>query len=150
MFLGTCHSAVVTGTRNRSTGIRIQEPGVQPRLGFACCDPGKGAMQSLFADPRVIASLQGLHAEIAVAITDFSPERAEVVRRLLWAGIPVIAWIQLPREEGYYLNADNAPAAASRVAGFEQWTRDSGLQWAAVGLDIEPNFGDFSTLRTHR
>jgi hypothetical protein len=150
MFLGACHSTGVTGTPNRSTGTRIQGPGVQPHLGFACCDQGIAAMQSLFADPSVLASLQGLHAEIAVAITDFSPERAEVVRRLLRAGIPVIAWIQLSKEEGYYLNADNAPAAAARVAGVEQWTRDSGLKWAAVGLDIEPNFAEFSALRTHR
>jgi hypothetical protein len=40
MFLGACHSAGMTSTRNRSTGIRIQGPGVQPHLGFACLRPG--------------------------------------------------------------------------------------------------------------
>ncbi|HET6178268.1 MAG TPA: hypothetical protein VFE61_15140 [Candidatus Sulfotelmatobacter sp.] len=53
-------------------------------------------MQSLFADPDVIAHLSKLHAEIAIAIVDFTPQRADVVRRLNQAGIPVIDWMLLP------------------------------------------------------
>ena len=107
-------------------------------------------MQSLFADRNVIASLNELHAEVAVAILDFAPERAAVVHRLNQAGIRVIAWIVLPKEEGYYLDADNSPAAMARVAAFEKWTAENGLKWAAVGLDIEPNFAELAALKTHR
>jgi hypothetical protein len=132
------------------TGIRVQGPGSSPEIGFACCDKGVEEMQSLFADRNVIASLNELHAEVAVAILDFAPERAAVVRRLNQAGTRVIAWIMLPKEEGYYLNADNSPAAMARIAAFEKWTAENGLKWAAVGLDIEPNFAELAALKTHR
>jgi hypothetical protein len=107
-------------------------------------------MQSSFADQKLIASLKELHAQIAIAILDFSPERADVVRRLNHAGIPVIAWMHLPKKDGFYLNADNAPATAAWVAAFETWTSENHLQWAAVGLDIEPNVAEPAGLKNHR
>jgi len=107
-------------------------------------------MQSLFADRNVIASLNELHAEVAVAILDFSPERAAVVRGLNKAGIRVVAWIMLPKEEGSYFNADNLPTAMARVAAFERWTAENKLKWVAVGLDIEPNVAELAALKTHR
>ena len=132
------------------TGVRIQGPGSSPEIGFACCDKGVEEMESVFADPNVIASLNELHAEVAVATLDFTPERAAVVRRLNQAGIRVMAWIVLPKEEGYYLNADNSRAAVARIAAFEKWTAENGLQWTAVGLDIEPDFAELAALKTHR
>jgi hypothetical protein len=122
---------------------------VAPQLFFACCDRGAAQMQSLFADPRVIADLKDLHAGLGVAITDFNPERAEFVRRLNQAGIPAIAGLGLSKEQGFYFNADNAPAAAARFAAFDAWSRDQGLRWDGVGLDIEPNFGELAALRGH-
>lgn len=130
-------------------GVRVTGPGTLPRLGFACCDRGIEEAQSLFADGRVIAALQELHAEVAVPTLDFTVERAQIVRTLNRAGIPVIAWILLPEKEGFYLNADNAPQAEARFTGFEAWTREYGLQWARVGLDIEPNFAELGRLREH-
>ena len=151
LFSCICHSAVLSAVVAQvSTGIRVQGPGSSPEIGFACCDKGVEEMQSLFADRNVILSLNELHAEVAVAILDFAPERTAVVRRLNQAGIRVIAWIMLPKEEGYYLNADNSPAAVARIAAFEKWTADNGLKWAAVGLDIEPNFAELAALKTHR
>ena len=132
------------------SGITVQGPGVAPRLGFACCDHGIDAMQSLFADPEVIRSLVGLHAKVAIAITDFSPQRAELARRLNTNGVPTIAWILLPQEQGLYLNADNASDAAARVSAFERWSDSNQLKWAAVGLDIEPNFAALAQLKNHR
>ncbi|MGA8742845.1 MAG: hypothetical protein WB561_16790 [Terracidiphilus sp.] len=135
---------------NESSGIRVQGPGIPPQLGFACCDRGIVQMQALFADPGVIAALKELRAQVAVAIIDFSPERVEIVHRLNEDGVPVIAWIVLAPEDGYYLNADTASKAAARVGEFEKWTNENGLRWAAVGLDIEPNFGEFAQLKAHR
>ena len=111
-------------------GIRVQGPGSTPEIGFACCDKSVEEMQSLFAGRNVIASLNELHAEVAVAVLDFAPERAAVVRRLNQAGIRVIAWILLPKEEGYYLNADNSSAARVRIAAFEKWTAE---KWPEMG-----------------
>jgi len=107
-------------------------------------------MRSLFANPGVIADLKDLHAGLAVAILDFTPERARLVRSLNQAGIPVIGWIVLPKEQGFYLNAENAPQAATRFAAFDAWTNDQGLRWDGVGLDIEPNFAEFAALKGHQ
>jgi hypothetical protein len=107
-------------------------------------------MQSLLGDPGVIASLRDLHAEVAVAILDFTPERAQAVRLLNQQGIPAVAWIVLPKEEGFYLNADNAAQAAARMDDFEKWTDANGLRWAEIGLDVEPNFAQLAALKGHR
>ena len=144
----TC--SLATAFADAEAGIRVEGPGVAPHLGFACCDQGVEPMQTLMSNPEVIADLRDLRAEVAVPIQDFSPERAAVVRRLNQEGIRVIAWIVLSQEEGIYLNADNAPEAAARVAEFEKWTDENGLKWEAVGLDIEPNFNEFASLKGHR
>jgi hypothetical protein len=100
--------------------------------------------------PDVIASLEDLHAEVAVPILDLTPGRAAIVHRLNQAGIPVIAWLEMSEEEGFYLNADNSPAAAARVAALETWTDKNDLKWVAIGLDIEPNFHEFTAFKGHR
>ena len=127
-LLAVYHAAVVSELAMQSpAGIRVQGPS------FACCNQSVWQMQSLFADQSVIAFLNQLHAEVAIATLDFAPARTDVVHRLNQAGIPVIAWIVLSKQEGYYLDANNASAAAARVAAFEKWTADNGLEWVAVG-----------------
>ena len=74
--------AAPAATAATPAAIRLQGAGVHPQLGFACCDQGIAPMQALFADHDVIAALHDLHAQVAVAIADFSPERAQVVRFL--------------------------------------------------------------------
>jgi hypothetical protein len=137
-------------TANPLPGITVQGPGAAPHLVFACCDHGIEAMQSLFADSGVARGLVELHAEVAVAITDFSPQRAMLVHQLNEKAVPTIAWIVLPQEQGLYLNADNALQVVARVRAFERWTDANGLKWAAVGLDIEPNFTELTRLENHR
>jgi hypothetical protein len=130
-------------------GISVEGSGVQPQLGFACCDQGIARMQALFAHPDVVADLKSLHAQVAVAIADFSPERAKVVRMLNQQQIPVIAGLMLQAKDGPYFNADDVAEAPAQIAAFEKWTHDNGLHWAAVGIDIEPNFGELAALRSH-
>ena len=127
--------------------IRIDgAPAVHPQLEFAC-ELATEQLQSLFSKPDVIDDLRQLNAAVSLSLMDLSPGRAGVVRRLNEAGIPVTAWIALPKEEGYYLNAANAPEAVSRFAAFETWTGDYGLRWARVGLDIEPSLQEFGAVR---
>lgn len=140
LFVATYHSA----------GIRVQGPGAPPQIGFACCDKGIPQMQALFADPGVIASLRDLHAQVAVAIPDLSPERAQTVRLLNQQGIPAIAWMLMPADQGYYFNANNAAEAPARLSAFEKWTSQNGLHWAAIGLDVEPGFSELAALSHHR
>jgi hypothetical protein len=149
LLIGACRTARVTGARESSNGIRILGPGSPPHLGFACCEYGVEQMQSLFAQPDLIETLKDLHAAVAIPTQDFSPQRAGVVRLLHRAGVPVIAWIVLSREQGYFLTVDNGALAAARIADFERWTHDYGLQWVAVGLDVEPNFPELAQLRGH-
>jgi hypothetical protein len=104
------------------------------------------ALQSLFSDPDVIRDLQQLNAGITLSLIDLSPGRAQVVRQLNSAGIPVTAWLALPSQQGYYLNASNAAQAEVRFAEFQKWTADSGLRWSGVGLDIEPNLQEFTSI----
>jgi hypothetical protein len=149
LFLNMCYCvSVPVIVAMPSTGVTVQGPGVPPNLGFACCDQGIEEMQALFNHQDVIADLKDLHAEVAIPILDFSPERAAAVHRLNQAGIPVIADLLLPKE-GYYFSADNERAAAVRFAAFDAWSRNQGLRWNGVGLDIEPNFAELEKLRSH-
>jgi hypothetical protein len=71
--------------------------------------------------------------------SDFSDERAGVVRRLNVAGVPVTGIPLLPLAEGYYFTVDNADRAAGSYQQFREWTGRHELVWDGVGLDIEPD-----------
>jgi hypothetical protein len=62
-----------------------------------------------------------------------------VVRRLNEAGIPVVAWILLPEDQGYWPNAANVREVAARYDQIRAWSAENGLRWAAVALDVEPD-----------
>ncbi|MGC2531317.1 MAG: hypothetical protein WA424_00080 [Candidatus Sulfotelmatobacter sp.] len=147
LFVGICQFVAASALASTpSSGTLVQGPGVAPQLMFACCDQDVSQMQSPLTNANVIANLKSLHAGLGVAIVDFTPERAELVRRLNWEGIPVIAGLGMPPEQGFYFNAENAPAAAARFSAFDAWSREQGLRWDAVGLDIEPNFAELGSL----
>ncbi len=107
-------------------------------LTFAC-ELAAEPLTALFADGTVIDRLRALDAGVSLGLLDLSPERAEVVRRLNAAGVPVIAWLLLPESEGYWCNADNGPRVVARYAAFQAWTADEALVWDGIGLDIEPD-----------
>lgn len=115
-----------------------------PNLTFFCeLDPDP--LNALISD-SLIADLKSLNARVSLGLRDFSPERAQVVRRLNLRGIPVVAWILLPLQEGYWLNLRNSTQANQRYAEFREWTNAHALKWAGVGLDIEPDWRDISSL----
>lgn len=118
-----------------------------PELTFFC-ELEAGRLQALLTGP-VLADLQALKAGLSLGILDLGTERAEVVQRLNRAGIPVTAWLLLPKDQGYWFNARNAEQAQARYVDFRAWSDEYGLQWAGVGLDIEPDIHDFAVL-THR
>jgi hypothetical protein len=117
----------------------------KPRLAFFC-ELETDALQELFADPTVLDALRTLDAEVSLGLIDLSPGRAGVVRKLNHAGVPVVAWQLLPKSAGYWFNVDNAPEAVARYSDFRAWTREEGLRWAGVGLDIEPDFEEMARL----
>jgi hypothetical protein len=107
-------------------------------LTFAC-ELASGPLVELFADETVIETLQALDARVSLGLLDLDTERAEVVRRLNAAGVPVVAWVLLPESEGYWCNADNGPRVVARYAAFRAWSEAEALSWHAIGLDIEPH-----------
>jgi hypothetical protein len=107
-------------------------------------------LAALFEYPTLIEQLQNLNASLSLGILDFSDQRAEIVKRLNTAGVPVIAWLLLPEEEGYWFNIENYKQAAARYVGFKAWTDQHDLQWAGIGLDIEVNINELRSILEER
>jgi len=126
--------------------LRLSGGGSSPDLVFACDGP-TSELDSLFSQSAVISDLQALKAGVALDVPDLTAERARLVRRLNDAGISLTAWLALPQEQGYYLNASNAQEAAAHFADLENWSAANGLRWANVGLDLEPNIQEFGALK---
>jgi hypothetical protein len=141
--------AVLTLSGAGSGDVHITNEGGPPQIIFAT-DGSTNDVESLFSQPNLISDLKAIDAGIALALPDLSPGRARIVRQLNTAGIPVTAWLALPGEQGYYLNAGNAAQAAARFAAFQTWTSANGLQWAAVGLDIEPSIQEFGSIQNNK
>jgi len=116
-----------------------------PKLTFAC-ELAAPELQALFSDQQVIDDLLALQAGVSLGLPDLSPERAAVVRQLNEAGIPVTAWLLLPKDQGYWFNLDNTPQAIARYSDFRAWTEENALQWVGIGIDIEPDFNELQQL----
>lgn len=111
---------------------------LSPHMAFFC-ELDSGPLETLFANPQVIEFLGETRSAVALGIIDLSKERAAVVKRLNEAHIPVHAWLLLPKEQGYWLNLDNAVQALDRYRRFHEWSEQYQLRWARIGLDIEPD-----------
>jgi hypothetical protein len=145
----TCVIAHPPAEAATPSDVFVPGPGTRPEIFFACCDQGAQSLNVLLADRQLFSDLRDLHAGVAVAFDDLNPERARFVQRLSDSGIPAIAWLVLPREQGYYVNAANAAQTAARFAEFDVWTRQNNLRWQAIGLDIEPIFAEFNASGWH-
>lgn len=113
----------------------------KPNLTFFCELPAEG-LESLFENPALIESLKNLDASLSLGILDLSDKRAEIVKKLNKAGIPVTAWLLLPEEEGYWFNIENHEQAAGMYIRFKAWTTQHELHWEGIGLDIEVNINE--------
>ena len=110
------------------------------------CELEAQALEALFTNPQVIPDLKTLNAGLSLGILDLSPERAGIVQTLNKAGIPVTAWLLLPKDQGYWFNSTNAAHAARRYADFKAWTAQYDLRWSAIGIDIEPDINEMKAL----
>ena len=113
----------------------------RPQITFFCELPSK-CLSSVVGQPE-LQVLSAMNACISLAILDFSQERAEFVRQLNQHGIPVTAWLLLPRDQGYWLGMDNADVAKETYASFKSWTLRENLTWRTIGLDFEPDIREF-------
>lgn len=94
-------------------------------------------LAELFRRPEVLPFLAGQGAAVSMGLLDLGASRAEIVRTLESAGVPVTAWLLLEVEDGYWLNADNADRAARRWRETLAWAQEEGLGLGRVGLDVE-------------
>ncbi|MCE1199776.1 MAG: hypothetical protein LWW85_12465, partial [Marinilabiliales bacterium] len=108
------------------------------------------AVQQLFQDSTLIPSLQMMHAEIRMGMLDLSPERLEVIQRLNRAGIPVVAWLLLPKEKGYWFHSGNAREAFERYQEVKNWAAASGIHFSGIGLDLELDMNDLILFQTNK
>lgn len=99
----------------------------KPNLTLAC-ELAPEPLKELFATQELIDDLKTMNASISLGILDFSPERVEVVHQLNKAGIPVTAWLLLPKELGYWFNRSYAPDAQAIGVG----RTGGGLAWEKV------------------
>jgi hypothetical protein len=120
----------------------------QLKLTFAC-ELDAPALAELFT-PAVIDDLLDLQAQVSIGLLDMTIERAQTVKVLNAANIPLIAWLLLPREQGYWSNIENAEQTVSRYQEFKEWTRLHDLHWSGVALDIEPSISNFQGLLRDR
>lgn len=146
VYIAAC-AIVFASCRDRTWNSPKQNRGAlaRPNLRFAC-ELESRPLALMFANSLVITELADLNAGISLAIPELSAERAAVVRRLNEANIPVTAWLLLPKEQGYFFNAGNAPAAVKRFAEFQVWSTTHNLRWVGIGLDIEPNIEELQAL----
>ena len=119
-----------------------------PSLTFFC-ELDQKELQSLFADANVIKNLRSLNANISMGLRDFSPQRADVVHKLVKAGIPVTAWLLLPKEQGYWTSLDTVASTAKTYGQFKEWVARYKLNISVVGLDIEPHYARMIQLQKH-
>ena len=107
------------------------------------------ALQQLFSDTTLIPTLVAMKAEIRMGIMDCTPERAEIIRQLNHAGIPVVAWLLLPEEEGYWFYSGNGDTAIRRYREIKQWADSNGLVLSGIGIDLEFDMKDILMLKSN-
>ncbi len=110
---------------------------MRPTLTFFCELPSPEIF-TFFEDGKVISDLKNLDANLSLGLLDLSPERAAVIKKLNHAGIPITAWILLPKDQGYWTSLDTVRETTLRFGDFLAWQEAHKLKFAAVGLDIEP------------
>jgi len=96
----------------------------------------------LFKDSSLIPNLQAIHGEIRMGTLDLTPERAGIIKKLNDAGVPVIAWIVLSEEDGYFSNSINADLSKKRYQEIKDWADKNQLKFKAIGFDFEIDMND--------
>ncbi len=113
----------------------------RPRIIFFCELEGS-ALLELLATPGVLSLLANGEYGVAVALHNLSQETAIAIATLNRHRIPVVAWLLLQAEEGFWFNLQNYPQAIERYRAARQWIQAHQLQVQAIGLDIEPPLGE--------
>ncbi len=96
------------------------------------------ALDGVFT-PTVVAQLASLGAGVTMGLRERSGRRADVIRRLQDAGVPVGAWLLLPVDDGYFATHTNVDRVNALIDATLSWADAEGLRFEALGLDFEPH-----------
>lgn len=96
--------------------------------------------------PVVITQLSLLKAGVSMGLRDLTAARAEVVRALNAANVPVTAWLLLSRDEGYFATHTNVEAIEAAYTRLMAWARHHQLHLTGLGLDFEPDLRELDEL----
>ncbi len=118
----------------------------RPQLIFFCELAGPELRSLLRTEGTIPALLAQGHA-VAIAMRDLDEVTAEVVRLLNEHQVPVVAWLVLQPDEGFWLNLQNYPQAIERYRALAGWARATGVRFYAIGLDVEPPTGQLDRLQ---
>jgi hypothetical protein len=102
----------------------------------------------LFKDSSLIPNLQAIHGEIRMGTLDLTSERAGIIKKLNDAGVPVIAWIVLSEEDGYFSNSINADLSKKRYQEIKDWADKNQLKFKAIGFDFEIDMNDLKLAKS--
>lgn len=127
----------------QTTSAPVKIPPVlgRPQIIFFCELEGPPLLE-LLATPGLLSFLAAGEYGVAVALHNLSHETAQAITTLNQHRIPVIAWLLLSAEEGFWFNLQNYPQAIERYRSVRQWAQAHQLQFQAIGLDIEPPLGE--------
>ena len=117
----------------------------KPTLTFYC-ELESEPLTQLFTGSKLTNMLSKLDANISLGLLDLSAERAEVVKKFNRAKIPVTAWLLLDKDQGYWTSLDTIEETAIQYNMFKAWKSKYKLEFAAIGLDIEPRLNTVSAL----
>jgi hypothetical protein len=113
----------------------------EPQL-FFFCELSGAALLRLLSRADVLNLMAARAYGVALALPVFDDGYAAATRVLNGHGIPVVAWLTLPADEGLAFNLQNYPRAAACYQAFHTWAQANGLRFAAVGFDMEPPLSD--------
>jgi hypothetical protein len=119
-------------------------------------DLGGPAVLALLHRPGVLDALAAGGYGVALGLLRLTDEHAEAARLLHAHGIPTVAWLILPPEQGFTFNSQNYPQAAACYETFRAWALRHDLHFDAIGLEVAPpedvaRFEDLSARRiAHR
>lgn len=114
----------------------LSSPTQKPQLFFFSEASGTELLQ-LIEKTEVLELFSRHNYGIVLSVAQLDHTLAQVVQTLNHYGIPLIAWLLLPPEQGFALNLQNYPQVCAQYELFRTWSKHHQLIFRGVGLEID-------------
>lgn len=90
--------------------------------------------------PEVCGLIESYGWGLSVAAIRDDDETARILQRINRDNphLPIVMWVVLPDEQGYWTGNSNLKETSDRVNQLERWINDNNLDIRGLGFDIEP------------